>query len=240
MPSAGPKEDRLPQPRAIRSFVIRAGRITSAQQKAITELLPRYSFPITALLGANDRLFDVVRPLRLEIGIGNGENILAMADRDRTSNYVGSDVHHPGIGHALLGVERLGIENLRFHVGDAIELLLALPDNYLSAVYVYFPDPWPKKRHHKRRLLNPTTMLLIARCLRHGGRLHFATDNADYAESVLAQLDANLAWLNLAGIGCWAIRPQHRIVTRFEQRARHANQPIYELAFARTERLGAT
>ena len=238
MTTAGLKEGRLPQPRAVRSFVIRAGRITSAQQKALTELLPRYSFPNIALTGANDRLFDIARPIRLEIGIGNGENVLAMADRDRTSNYLGSEVHHPGVGHALLGVQRLGIENLRFHVGDAVELLQALPDSYLSAVYIYFPDPWPKKRHHKRRLLNAATLQLIARCLRHGGRLHFATDNADYAESVRAQLDANPDWLNLAGAGCWTIRPRHRIITRFEQRARHANQPIYELAFARTERLG--
>lgn len=212
----------------MRSFVIRTGHLTVAQQRALGELLPRYGVPRERPLQA----FARQAPRVLEIGIGNGENLVAMAAREPGHDFLGSEVHRPGLGHALLGIEKLGLDNLRLHDNDVLDLLAALPQASLAAVHIYFPDPWPKKRHHKRRLMKAGLPDRLARVLRRGGRLYFATDDAHYAAAALALLDDTPGWFNLAGRGRYAPRPQHRIVTRFEQRARRAGSAIYDLAFA--------
>ncbi len=202
--------------------------MTSAQLRALDELLPRYAVTGETLARSTLRRAPVV----LEVGIGNGENLLAMAARDPGSDYLGSDVHRPGLGHTLLGIERLSLSNLRVYDGDVFDLLAILPAASLSAVHIYFPDPWPKKRHHKRRLLGADLLLQLAPLLRRGARVYFATDNADYASAARAQFEAHSEWRNLAGAGRWALRPRHRIVTRFESRAGRAGTSVYELAFA--------
>lgn len=223
MPTPGQQRDR-----AVRSFVIRAGRMTTAQQRALDDLLPVYALIDRELRRSCGRQL----PVELEIGIGNGGNLLAMAAANPGSNFLGSEVHRPGLGHTLLGIERLGLANVRLHDGDVVELLGALPAASVNTVHIYFPDPWPKKRHHKRRLMNAGLLARLVRVLRRGARLYFATDDADYAHAARALLDAAPEWINLAGRGHWALRPRHRILTRFEQRAGRAGTPVYELAFA--------
>lgn len=219
-------------PRAVRSFVNREGRMTPAQRKALTELLPKYRVDDAALTRGCDTLFRQGAPLHLEIGSGNGANALALAAREPGINLIASEVHRPGLGHTLLELQRLGLDNLRLFDRDAHELLAALPPASLEAVYIFFPDPWPKTRHHKRRLVQPALLELLATRLQRHGRVYFATDHEDYALEVRALVTATPGWVNLAGADAWAPRPNNRIVTRFEQRALSAAHAVYELVWA--------
>ena len=221
-----------PPHRAVRSFVLRTGRRTPAQERALADLLPRYRIDPQQVRSDYPAVFPARRPLHLEIGSGNGENALALATRRPDLELVASEVHLPGLGHTLLEIERRQLNNLRVHDGDALDLLAALPDQALAAVYIFFPDPWPKKRHHKRRLLQASLLeLLLSRCQRHG-RVFFASDDQDYALAVRDLVAGAAGWCNLAGPQAWAPRPHARCVTRFEQRARDAGRPIFDLVFS--------
>lgn len=210
--------------RTIRSYVIREGRITAAQRRALEELLPR--FGVTPASAG-----DTPYPLFLEIGIGNGDNLVQVAAAQPGNHYVGCDPHRPGIGHALLEIERRALDNVRVWAGDARDLLDALPPASLSGIYIYFPDPWPKKRHHKRRLVDAAFLARVHRRLRGEGVCRFASDDDDYARSVRELVDASPQWLNLAGAGAWAPRPVSRPLTRFERRALNDGRAVRELAF---------
>jgi len=171
--------------RKVRSFVRRAGRMTRAQERAWRELWPRYG------IAADDeaaiaRAFGGGGGERrvLEVGFGNGESLLDQAEDDPETRYYGIEVHEPGIGHCLLGIERRGIDNLRLLCGDALEIMAAIPDDSIARLNLYFPDPWPKKRHHKRRIVAPGFLDLVVRVLAPGGTLHIATDWASYAEHI--------------------------------------------------------
>ena len=225
MPDTAPR-------RSVRSFVMRAGRVTPAQQYALAELLPRYRVCASELSHDFNRRFPRRAPLYLEIGSGNGENAVALAGRCPDIELLASEVHPPGLGHTVLEVQRHGLANLHIFDRDVHDLLSALPPAALDVVLIFFPDPWPKKRHHKRRLVGPALLDLLALRLKRHGRIYFATDNEDYALSVRAAVAASPAWINLAGPGNWAPRPHARYVTRFEQRARIAGRTIYELVFA--------
>lgn len=215
--------------RAVRSYVIRAGRLTPAQGRALEALLPRYGI-VAAAVPAHRQ-----RPLHLEIGIGNGEQLVALAARHPGHEFIGCEVHPPGLGHALLRLEAAGLTNLRLHAGDAVDFLDALPAAVLDSVAVFFPDPWPKTRHHKRRLVGPPLLSALQRALKRGGRFYFASDDEDYAARVRTLLSAGMTWCNLAGHGRFAPRPCWRLETRFEQRAGGAGATVWDLAAARIE-----
>lgn len=217
----------------IRSFVLRAGRLTEAQKRALEHLLPRYGASLETL-GDPAALFGRRAPLVIEIGIGNGDNLVAQAARNPAINHLGFEVHRPGIGHALNAVATAGLRNVRIAALDVIEGLAALPDNSLDGVSIYFPDPWPKKRHHKRRLVDKGFLERLAKRVKRSATCCFATDDADYAATVLELIDATPGWMNLAGRRRYAPRQRTRIVTRFESRALTARRPVRDILFARS------
>ncbi|HEV2111363.1 MAG TPA: tRNA (guanosine(46)-N7)-methyltransferase TrmB [Gammaproteobacteria bacterium] len=220
----------LLEPRRIRSFVLRQGRMTHAQNRALDELLPKYVLPagtpdLTALFGRDARR-------SLEIGFGNGETLAELARRHPDEDFLGAEVHRPGVGRLLNTLEAGRLTNVRVACEDAVRLCSEqLPDACLDAILIYFPDPWPKKRHHKRRLLQPEFAALLARKLRPGGRLHFATDWEDYAEQALAVLVA-CPGLENTTFG-YASRPAERPETHFEQRGLKLGHAVFDLVFRR-------
>jgi len=226
-------EEQLPR-RAIRSFVRREGRITEAQKRALDELLPRYGVePGEAPLDFV-ALFGRDAPVHLEIGFGNGEALAAMAAAHPQNNYLGIEVHRPGVGALLRRIEAEGLANVRVACIDAKELLeRRIAESSLSAVYVFFPDPWHKKRHHKRRLVQVEFVALLARKLRPGGLLHLATDWEDYAQHMLTVLATAESFENTAQPGPFTARPEDRTLTRFERRGHRLGHGVRDLVFRR-------
>jgi tRNA (guanine-N7-)-methyltransferase len=218
----------------IRTFHPRRGRIGAARADALARLWPRWGYDIDPAGTAFDAeaLFGRVAPLVLEIGCGMGEATAAMAANDPGRDYLAADVHTPGLANLLALAEREGLGNVRAARGDAVELLrdLMKPDS-LDAVHVFFPDPWPKARHHKRRIIRPDVVALIRERLRLGGVLHCATDWAPYADDMIRVLRSDPGLRDLhAG---FAPRPPHRPVTKFERRALAAGRGIFDLVFER-------
>ena len=171
--------------RTIRSFVRRTGRLTPSQQRALTELWPQFGVDFKAAPLDFDALFSRDAPRVLEIGFGNGDTLVQQAAADPAVDFIGIEVHEPGVGHCMLKARDAGISNLRLVRHDAIEVLeQQVPPLSLRRVNIYFPDPWPKKRHHKRRLIQPTFLKLLHGRLEAGGALHIATDWANYAEHI--------------------------------------------------------
>lgn len=220
--------------RAIRSFVRRAGRITRAQQRALDELLPRWGLPFAAQPLDLDAVFGRHAPRVLEIGFGDGETLLALARARPAEDFLGVEVHPPGIGHCLLGIAAGGLTNLRLIAHDAVEVLQGqIPADSLDELLLYFPDPWPKKRHHKRRLVQPAFVALVASRLRPGGLLRLATDWEPYAEWMLEVLGAEPRLANLAPGGRY-LDQAGRATTRFESRGRRLGHRVFDLAYRRT------
>lgn len=206
--------------------------MTVAQTRALEELLPRYALPegpldLTQVFGRDARR-------TLEIGFGNGDTLKELAQHSPAEDFLGVEVHRPGVGRLLLALEAEQLSNVRVACEDAVQLLSArLPDACLDAVLIYFPDPWPKKRHHKRRLLQPEFAELLASKLRPGGRLHFATDWEEYAEHALAVLSACPSYTNSRAEGGYAPRPPERPATRFERRGLKLGHGVFDLVFHR-------
>lgn len=211
----------------------REGRITDAQRRAVETLLPRYGVP--AGDGPLDpaRLFGRDAPLHVEVGFGNGEALAAMAAAHPENDYLGIEVHRPGVGALLRRLEAGGLHNVRIACTDAVELLARIPDGALATVYLFFPDPWPKQRHHKRRLVQPEFVALVRRKLRLGGVLRLATDWEPYAQHMLRVLTADPAMENIAADESFVPRPAERPSTRFEQRGRKLGHIVRDLAFRR-------
>jgi len=227
-----------PRRRPIRSFVLRQGRLTPAQARAFSALWPRYGVdPQPGRVLDLETLFGNDQPVYLEIGFGNGESLATMAEAHPERNYLGVEVHGPGIGHLLLAIEQRGLANLRLLRQDAVELLdQGLAAASLAGIYLFFPDPWPKKRHHKRRILNPTFVAKLARVIRPGGLFHAATDWEPYAHEMLAVLTASDArFRNTAGFGRFAPRPADRPLTKFEQRGQRLGHGVWDLIFERRQ-----
>ncbi len=204
---------------AIRTFHPRRGRLSARHRESLTRLLPKYGFAVTE------------RPLVLEIGSGMGEAAVTMAAADPDRDYLAVEIHTPGVANLLAAVEAQSLTNVRVVVGDALELLRdRIPPERLDAIHVFFPDPWPKARHHKRRLVQPSHVALLASRLVPGGRLHCATDDAGYAAAMLATLTASRL------VNCfeaYAPRDARRPLTKFEQRALDAGRDVFDLVFRR-------
>ena len=222
--------------RPVRTFVRRAGRVTGRQQRALATLWPRHGvdLPEPVPAGFWDGLFAGAGPLTLEIGFGMGQSLLAMAQREPERRFVGTEVHPPGVGALLAGIEELGLANLRVLDRDVLEILeIAFAPGELDRVQIFFPDPWPKKRHHKRRLVQPGFVARLARRVAPGGELLLATDWAPYAEWMLEVLEAAPAWENCHGPWAFAPDPGPRAPTRFEARGRRHGHRIRDLRYRR-------
>jgi tRNA (guanine-N7-)-methyltransferase len=223
--------------REIRSFVLRAGRITDAQRRALDELWPRFGIDVVPGTRIDlDARFGRVAPRVLEIGFGNGENVAALAAADPARDFVGVEVHPPGVGRLLRLAAEHDLRNLRVLRHDAVALLRdALEPDALDAVLILFPDPWHKKRHHKRRLVQRPFLDLLASRIRLGGQLALATDWEPYAQQMLELLTAHPQFRNLAPGGSgYAPRPAWRLQTRFERRGERLGHGVWDLAFARS------
>jgi tRNA (guanine-N7-)-methyltransferase len=232
--ASAPPPDAPPR-RAIRSFVVRAGRMTVAQERAWAELWPRFGLESTDAPLDLTAAFGREAPRTLEIGFGNGESLVALAAEHPERDFLGIEVHRPGVGHLLLRIEELGLRNLRVVCRDAVEVLeRCLPEASLDEVLLYFPDPWPKKRHHKRRIVQPDFVALVASRLRPGGVFRMATDWQPYAEHMLAVTGACAALRNDSSEGGYVPRPESRPVTRFERRGQRLGHGVWDLAFRRT------
>jgi tRNA (guanine-N7-)-methyltransferase len=227
----------LTERRPVRSYVLRQGRTSAAQARALEELGPRYAIPYTHALLDRVAMFGRDAPLVVEIGSGMGETTLEMAAADPATDFVAIEVHGPGVGSLLRGIDAAGLTNLRIIRHDAIDVLeQMIADASLTGIHLFFPDPWPKKRHHKRRLIQPAFAALAARKLAPGGILHAATDWPDYAEQMLKVLSAEPLLENT--VKDYAPRPARRPHTKFEERGLRLGHPVRDLVFRR--RAGTT
>ena len=219
--------------RAIRSYVLRQGRITAGQERAFAEHWPRYGLEVDDALRLDaPALFGDNRDLILEIGFGNGDSLVQMAAAAQEAGYIGIEVHRPGVGHALLAAAAADIDNLRLIRHDAVVILRDhVADGTLARVQIYFPDPWPKARHHKRRIVQQPFTDLIWRKLRAGGEIHCATDWAEYAEWMRDVFASDDKWQNLGGADGYAPRPDWRPQTKFERRGERLGHGVWDLRY---------
>ncbi len=232
-------DERVRQP--IRSYVLRAGRITHAQRRALDELLPRWGLAFKPELLDFDAVFGRFAPRVLEIGFGDGGLLLELATQSPQTDFIGVEVHPPGIGHCLLGIESRGLTNIRLIAHDAVEVLQSqIASASLDEVLLYFPDPWPKKRHHKRRIVQPAFVALVASRLKPGGGFRLATDWEPYAQWMLEVLNAEPRLASAAGkergdisffLAGKGKRPLFQ--TRFELRGRRLGHSVFDLEYCR-------
>ncbi|WP_038052549.1 tRNA (guanosine(46)-N7)-methyltransferase TrmB [Thioalkalivibrio sp. ALJ1] len=236
-PANAGAEDK-PFYRRIRSFVRREGRLTPGQQRALDDLFPRFGLPLPEPAAPLDlaEIFGRTAPVTLEIGFGDGESLAEQAANHPERDFIGTEVHRPGVGHLLREVEQRGLANVRVSDVDAVELLEHyLTPGSLDCVQVFFPDPWHKKRHHKRRLIQPTFVRHLATRVRPGGRLHLATDWSDYAEHMIAVMQECAVWFEPDGPVPAPGRPPDRPVTKFERRGERLGHQVADLLYRRTD-----
>jgi tRNA (guanine-N7-)-methyltransferase len=218
--------------RRIRSFVLRQGRTTPAQQRAFDAHWQRYGIDFSGTPRDFAQVFGRRAPLVLEIGFGNGEQLRHSAGAEPDRDFIGVEVHRPGVGRLLNALADADVGNVRVYQHDAVEVLeREIAPHALDEVRIYFPDPWPKKRHHKRRLIQPDFVALVASRVAHGGRLHLATDWADYAEHMQHVLDNAPEWRRDARLS--GSRPDWRIDTHFERRGRRLGHGVWDLVYER-------
>ena len=223
-----------PRHRSIRSYVVRGGRLTAAQQRALDELWPLYGVDFDPRSIDLDELFGRRARRVAEIGFGNGDYLADLAATQPETDFIGMEVHPPGVGHLLLKAQGLKLANLRVLNHDALEVLAQMvPPASLDTVLVLFPDPWHKKRHHKRRLVNAAFATLVASRLRSGGILQLATDWTPYAEWMLEVLNGHPDFRNLSPDGMWMPRDPARSPTRFERRGERLGHDVHDLRFER-------
>jgi len=221
--------------RRVRSFVLRQGRFTPAQQRAFDALWPRFGLDYTGAPRDFDAAFGGSAPRILEIGFGNGEALRFSAANDPGRDHIGIEVHAPGVGRLLNALAEDGSDHVRLYHHDAVEVLEnEVADASLDEVRIYFPDPWHKKRHNKRRLVNPQFAALLVRKLAADGRLHLATDWHDYAEQMWDVLDATPGLRNRAGPRGHVPRPGWRPQTHFESRGQRLGHGVWDLLYDRT------
>lgn len=220
----------------IRSYVLRQGRVSNAQQRCFDSLMPLYGIPYSAGMISLDTAFGRSAPKILEIGFGMGESTAAIAASHPDIDYLAIEVHTPGVGSLLKQIDEHKLGNIRIIQHDAVEVLRdMLANEALDGAHIFFPDPWHKTRHNKRRLIQPPFVAQLVKKLKLGGYLHVATDWQEYAEQVLAVLSAEPMLQNTAAN--YAPRPEYRPLTKFEQRGLKLGHGVWDLVFRRKENL---
>ncbi len=228
------KDSADPRLRGVRSFVLRAGRATAGQQRALAELWPKYGVEFAPSPLDLQALFGRAAPRMLEIGFGAGEALLEFAAAHPEIDCLGVEVHRPGVGRLLLGAEAASLRNLRVICHDAVEVLQhQLTPSSLALVHIFFPDPWPKKRHHKRRLIQPPFVELLAKVIEPGGTLRLATDWEPYAQHMREVIDASAVFANVAADAGFVARSAERVLTRFERRGQRLGHGVWDLEYRR-------
>lgn len=218
--------------RNIRSFVLRKGRLTIAQQHALDELWPHYGIERSETELVFEDHFDREADVIVEIGFGNGESTWQMAEQEPEKNFIGIEVHEPGVGQLLMALEEHAIENVRIACEDAVPFMQKrIPAGSLAGVRIYFADPWPKKRHHKRRIIQPEFVQLLSRCMAKGAILHLATDWQPYADHVLEVMQGNEDFVNLSQTGDYSERPAWRPRTKYEARGERLGHEVRDLLY---------
>ncbi|MBP9725909.1 MAG: tRNA (guanosine(46)-N7)-methyltransferase TrmB [Gammaproteobacteria bacterium] len=219
--------------RRIKSFVKREGRFTPAQSKALLENWSFYGLDCQPVEICPEKVFGRVAPLIIEIGFGMGVSFLETIEKNPEHDFIGIEVHRPGVGAFLHQAQQKQIANVRVYCHDAVEVLRqSIPDNSVDKVCIFFPDPWPKKRHNKRRLIQSEFVELIAKKLKKGGCLHLATDWENYAEHMLAVLQLS-SLINTSESGDYVPRPESRVSTKYEQRGERLGHMVRDLMFAK-------
>lgn len=218
--------------KSIRSFVVRAGRITEGQRNAFARWWPVYGLSLYDGALNQAQAFGREAPLVLEIGFGMGDSLLAMANAEPDKDFIGIDVHPPGVGRLVNNAGKEGVANLRVYMADATDVLDdCIQDNSIARVQLYFPDPWHKKKHHKRRIVQPRLVETIHRKLVAGGVFHMATDWQDYAEYMLEVMQSMVGFKNIAEAGDYVERPDFRPPTKFEKRGERLGHGVWDLIY---------
>lgn len=218
----------------IRSFVKRQRGMTPNKEKLVLELLPKYGLSIANGIQDFVKIFHRTAPLTIEIGFGTGDTLIQMAINYPNEDFIGIEVHKPGISNILTQIQKNGLTNLRIFPNDAVEVFnQCIPDSSIDRVLIFFPDPWPKRRHHKRRLIQPSFVTLIKNKLKNAGILHIATDWENYATHSLEILQQFPDLINVAGDKLYSARPEYRPLTKFEKRGQKLGHAIYDLIFVK-------
>lgn len=226
-------EEEVPHLRRIKSYVLREGRLTTGQERALRELWPVWGIEYEKKLLDPEKVYGRSdAPLTVEIGFGMGKSLVEMAGKAPERNFLGIEVHTPGIGACLADIRDSGITNLRVVHHDAVEVFAdMIPDNSIDTLQLYFPDPWHKARHHKRRIVKPEFLDMIMPKLRQGGIIHMATDWENYAEQMLEVLSADERIENLSSDNTYVPRPDFRPLTKFELRGQRLGHGVWDLMF---------
>jgi tRNA (guanine-N7-)-methyltransferase len=226
--------EQSPPRRTIRSFVRREGRMSDLQKNAIAELGPHYGLEFSSETLDIAQTFQRQAPTFLEIGFGMGGSLVAMAEAYPENNYIGIEVHRPGVGRLLANVHEKRLTNLKIFCHDAVEILKqTIADDCLDGVFLFFPDPWPKAKHHKRRIVQPAFAALAAKKLKPGGFFHMATDWENYAEHMLDVMNNAPMFVNQSLAGGAVEKPSYRPLTKFEQRGQRLGHGIWDLVFVK-------
>ncbi|MEZ5530517.1 MAG: tRNA (guanosine(46)-N7)-methyltransferase TrmB [Porticoccaceae bacterium] len=220
--------------KSIRSYVVRAGRMTEGQRAAFEKYWPQYGLSLHDGLLDATQAFGRDAPRVLEIGFGMGDSLLQMLQQEPEKDFIGIEVHPPGVGRLINNAGKLQLANLRVYLADAIDVLEdCIPENSLDRIQIYFPDPWHKKKHNKRRLVQPEFVARLRRYLKPGGVLHLATDWEPYAEHMLEVMEVAEGFDNLAGPGQFSPRPDYRPVTKFEKRGERLGHGVWDLLYSK-------
>lgn len=231
-PGSVPGQKLPVERKRIRSFVLRQRRMTVAQKKAWQEHWPEFGLSVDQGMIDPEKTFNQPGPVVLEIGFGNGDSLAAMMAAAPEKNFIGIEVHRPGVGSLIKNVVESNLKNLKIYCDDAVLVLQnCIPDNSVDCVQLFFPDPWHKKKHHKRRLVQAEFIKLVIKKLKPGGRFHMATDWQNYAEHMMKLVSAEKNFTNSAGHGQYSPRPETRALTKFETRGQLLGHGVWDLIF---------
>lgn len=220
--------------RRIRSFALRTGRMTEGQQRAYDENWQTYGLSLEQGRISQTEVFGREAPLVFEIGFGMGHSLAEMAKAQPENNFIGVEVHTPGVAKLMMFCQEMEIDNVRIYECDAIDVLeQCVGENSLDRFQLYFPDPWHKKKHHKRRIVKPDFVESMARFIKPGGTMHFATDWENYAEHMMSVVSESSLFTNDAGVGEYSPRPEWRPYTKFERRGQRLGHGVWDLLFTR-------